>query len=160
MNPNVERLALLLAASGLSDKVIHDAIRELRSVDEKELVERIRFLRGFLFSQLARRQEQSKAENTRAVEAARRLEIAVEIIRLLQIEAKLPTARAADLLTQSFLEEKPKGAFPKYRPKEGLRAWLTRLPFSSSELLHHATKIRNRVMHAEGTAWPLRERSG
>jgi hypothetical protein len=159
MKESVERLALLLAASGLSEKAIFEALKASKNVDESELVARIRFLRQFLFSRLGSVEETSKGPSANA-DRDQRLRTAERVIRLLQTEGHLNGLHAAQLLLDSLSEDGVDVRdFPKFRSKEGLRTWLTQLPIQTSELLHHATKIRNRLVHSRSGAWPLRDRS-
>lgn len=155
MNTSVDRLALLLAASGLSDKAIYEALQASKSIDTTDLVHRIQFLRQFLFSRLAAGEDASRGSPA----TNQRRQTADRIIKLLQTEARLSGTRAAHLLAQSLMSDMPLTDLPKFRSKIGLRTWLMQLPVQSSELLHHATKIRNDVIHAHtAPAWPLRER--
>jgi hypothetical protein len=158
MKGSVERLAVLLAASGLSERDITDALRASKNLDEKEFIERVVFLRQFLFSGLdvndvsssGQRIAAGNKDQIRAVERA---------TQLLQTEARLNPTRAADLLCKSLAEDNfDLENIPKFRTKNGLRNWLIKLPLQPSELLHHATKIRNRLVHARSAPWPLRER--
>ena len=144
----------------MSEKAIYDALRASKTVDEGELVERINFLRRFLFSRLnydERNLPRPKASNLVRGPTA---QTADKIVRLLQAEGRLNSPRAAATLIESMAEDEIDVAhLPKFRAKEGLRYWIMQLPVSSSELLHHATKIRNKLVHSDSVAWPLRDRS-
>jgi hypothetical protein len=104
MKGSVERLAVLLAASGLSERDITDALRASKNLDEKEFIERVVFLRQFLFSGLdvndvsssGQRIAAGNKDQIRAVERA---------TQLLQTEARLNPTRAADLLCKSLAED-------------------------------------------------------
>lgn len=88
-----------------------------------------------------------------------RTQVADRVVQLLQTEARLTPSLAAQLLSKSLASTTSRH-LPQFRPKEGLRSWVSRLTkdVSNSELLHHATKIRNQAVHSSGVDWPLRER--
>jgi hypothetical protein len=84
-----------------------------------------------------------------------------KVLQLLIDEARLTPLLAADALGQALSKspgEPPE--LPPFRAKEGLRAWLRRVAahIPSSELLHHASSIRNSAAHIGQPDWPLRKR--
>lgn len=90
------------------------------------------------------------------------LQLNQDISRLLLQEAGLTTAEAGMRLYQSMRNGVGKRtSVPPFRAKQGFRAWLTQLLQSipPSEVLHHATKVRNDVVHRGAKSdWPLRDR--
>jgi hypothetical protein len=155
MKPAVEKLAFLLAASGLSDRVIADAIRTLRSSEVESFLARVRQIRrGVLVGQ-----DFDEREFNREASASANTGVADQIVKLLVDEAHLSPSTAVELLLESFVRSGiSRKSVPLFRPKEGLKRWVLRLPLQSSELLHHASKIRNEIVHIHSAAWPLRER--
>ena len=77
---------------------------------------------------------------------------------LLREEAGLTVNRAASELLASLKRER-RGVFDTVKPpnKESLYSWLHRVfqNIEPSELLHHATLVRNKYVHDTDTDWPL-----
>jgi hypothetical protein len=155
-----DRLIILLAASGLSDHAIHEALRFVERSGSNTFLKYIREARqhldeysGVYSSELPSFITGSNVDQptgTVAVDQA---------VQLLLTEARLPPAVAAAELTKSLLSTRGNlRDLPRFKGKEGLRKWLGRLPVSPTELLRHAVRIRNEFIHSPREAWPLRDR--
>ena len=159
MKPNARRLILLLAASGFNERTIKEGIEELALLGPNVVMKHVQRIRQ---NEAARSNELPFEETIdEEFEADPRITyVANEITRLLQDEAHLSVSGAVQQLSKALRFGQVTLNFPKFRPKEGLPAWLRRLAKTvpPSELLHHATKIRNDVMHAKDVPWPLRDR--
>jgi hypothetical protein len=162
MLKDAERLIFLLAASGFSGREIHESLKAAEEMGADRVHAEIL---------AARRQRGARLEDLPPDMQAnqkpgsdwerRRSRVADEIIRLLQKEAHLSAQDAADRLLTSFvMKGKAPHVLPAYRPKDGFRIWLIRLAnvIGPSELLHHATRVRNAALELEPPDWPLRER--
>ncbi len=161
MNKYANRVLVLLAASGLPDKVIGEGITESALLGSEGLMREIHAIRraqlGAYRVSLSMEDEQTGLfQSDQMRERAR---VAREITRLLREEAKLSTLSAAEKLLNSLALAKGRH-FAGPRPKEGLTSWIQRLlsQVPPSELLHHATKIRKSILRSEEVAWPLKDK--
>jgi hypothetical protein len=161
MKRGTERLAILLAASGFSDQMLSEALRDLESLGPNNVLQRVRAIRRNLSANaLELLWEESAFSKPRV--PTQWDDLVQQIVRLLQTEAHLPATEAAQRLRDSLRAEKDSASvdLPRFHAKEGLRRWLGRVALSvpPSELLHQATKIRNANVHESSLDWPLRER--
>jgi hypothetical protein len=160
MNPALEKLAILLAASGLSDKAIRESLKEVEYIGAETLVSMIQDIRHTLD---ARRWDLFSVDRNLGRDDAlerERDQIADQVIRLLLGEAHLSASVAAKRIGEALTDaQKYTQDIPPFKPKQGFRNWIRRLPdiVTPSELLHYATRIRNAEVHVP-TDWPLRDR--
>jgi hypothetical protein len=160
MPTGADRIALLLAASGLTDRAIFDGLKELEALGAGASVRRIQKIRqkiasrggNLLIEEYGVSQTNSDKERETVVS---------KVLQLLIDEARLTPPIAAERIREALSKgsrETPE--LPPFRPKDGLRAWLRRLAdhIPSSELLHHASSIRNSAAHIAEPDWPLRNR--
>lgn len=151
MKSPFERLVLLLAASQIAEEEIFEALKTAERMGASRVTESVYSFRKEL-----------RAIGPRMLRGTEydvpHLQIVEDVYRLLIIEAGIPATDAGQLLYSSV--SKNSKNIPQFRAKEGFRRWLTqiakRLP--PSELLHHATKIRNQSVHGASPDWPLRSR--
>jgi hypothetical protein len=161
MNTGAERLAFLLAASGLSERAIQDSLREVELLGADAVARRVRALRHAVTT---RGSDLFRTESdTYEVGADReRDEVAAKVSRLLISEAQLSSVEAADRLRKALITAPHllPNEIPAFKPKQGFRSWIRRVAGAvpPSELLHHASKIRNSAVHFKPSDWPLRER--
>lgn len=161
MKADAEQLAILLAASGLSDRAIYESLREVESFGANAFVKRVQTARRSLLGRSHKDLFAEGAADELKAEAQFD-QLSNQIIRQLQIEAQLTSTQVAERILSSLAEMKGEltvSGLPRLRKKEGLRTWLRRLTkyVPPSELLHHAAKIRNAVVH-QPFDWPLRDR--
>jgi hypothetical protein len=161
MKADTARFEVLLAASGLTDEELYDALKIAEQIGARNFVDRVRFIRRSLRQPSAF----GLADNLPAFLSRTKVDQAVrplldEVNRLLLVEAHLSASAAAKLLVGALARSRVGRTqnFPPFRPKEGLRKWIARLPVSDSELLNQAKKIRNDVVHNVRQDWPLRDR--
>lgn len=152
MKSPFERLILVLAASQIPEDDVFDALKALEKMGASQVTK-------LVYSY--RREIQSVGTHLlRGTEfGAPYLQVVEDIYRLLISEANIPATDAGRLLYLSLSRNSK--SIPPFRAKEGFRRWLTQIAkkMPPSELLHHATKIRNQAVHNErATDWPLRSR--
>jgi hypothetical protein len=160
MPTGADRIALLLAASGLTERAIFDGLKELEALGPSATIRRIKTIRQLMVGQarnlLVEEYSVDQPDSTKEREM-----VVSKVLQLLIDEARLTPSLAAERLRQALNKnpgETPE--LPPFRAKEGLRAWLRRLAahIPSSELLHHASSIRNSAAHIGQPDWPLRKR--
>lgn len=158
---NIERFCLLLASSDFSEKQLWDLLHWLRTERPQVLLEAVTYLRTLARRELGGflRNRDSTFESSPA--RLTQEDFALKVERLLKLEARLSNRVAAEMLIDAIGPTKSRAS--RIRPpaqKESFRRWLEKLAHdvSPSELLHHATMIRNRVVHEPGGDWPLRKR--
>ena len=155
---------LLLAGSGLSQKEIFELVAEMRDLPPRELADAIIHLRRNALDPLkdtdtmlggSRKPHGLRRPHRPTSDVRRRVEV------LLREEAGLTVDRAASELLASLKRERP-GVFDTVKApnKQSLYDWLRRVSSNvePSELLHHATLIRNKYVHNTDTDWPLLSR--
>lgn len=153
------RAALLLAASGLNDRALRDFVKFVIEAGPEASVAFIRSLRQRVPANL-----ESFVLAGHLGDLERPAErVALEVLRLLLHESGLSADQAAKLLTDSIRRTHSETTkLPPFRGKEGFAQWLKKLnkSVSASELLHHATRIRNDAVHSISSSdWPLRTRT-
>jgi hypothetical protein len=159
MNSNSEKLILLLAASNLSERTIYEALRDFERRSPSEVTSRVQALRHVLSG----RAGDWLLREFRATEYGlnrEHNEIASKVIQLLIEEAGLRAPAAAQKMVEALNRARPDLVIPPFRQRDGFRDWLRRVADSvpASELLHHASKIRNESVHPKLPDWPLRNR--
>jgi hypothetical protein len=157
MPRGADRIALLLAASGLTDQAILDGLKELEAEGAGASARRIREIRRIITT--SGKNLIIEEYGTFQPDVTKERETVVsKMVQLLIHEARLTPSLAAERLLQA-LSKDPR-ELPVFRPKEGFRTWLRRLAsrVPSSELLHHASSIRNSIAHQGKLDWPLRNR--
>ena len=160
----LDKVLLLLAGSGLSHKDICELVVEIRDLPARELADAIMHVRRNALSPLkdagSMLGESPKPHGLRrphrpASDVRSRVEF------LLREEAGLTVNRAASELLTLLKRERP-GVFDAVKApnKESLYNWLLRVSsnIEPSELLHHATLIRNKYVHNTDSDWPLLQR--
>ncbi len=154
MERSLGRILLLLAGSGLSHKEIREAVVELQGLPPSQLADVVLHLRRGVRDPIevadsvlggGRRPDPSG-------DVRRRVEF------LLREEAGLTVNRAASELLAS-LKGNRRGVFDTMKPpnRESFYNWLHRVlaRIGPSELLHHATLVRNKYVHGTDRDWPL-----
>lgn len=160
MSRNVERILLLLAASGLSQRAIQDGVKMVEQFGGKEFVDRVMALRQRIQTSYS----EMPYDELEAIEFGprnERSEIANRVVELLLKETSFSTEQAVLELEKSLFEETlQRELHVRFRSKDGLRKWVERLMeyISPSVILHHATMIRNKFVHYQHADWPLRDR--
>jgi hypothetical protein len=158
----IDRLCLLLASSDFSDKELREMVSVLERVSPAELarvVERLRTLAAHEISRLRKAGSHTDLERSGALE--NRTGIATRVERLLRGDAGLSSSQAIKLLVDVLIT----GAgiperMVRPRARETLRQWVLRISsdIPPSELLHYASALRNQLVHASPSDWPLRDR--
>ncbi|MFP3586202.1 hypothetical protein SCB29_21435 [Paraburkholderia sp. SIMBA_055] len=157
MNTLVKKLCLLLAAMDLGEKELEQLLRDLRSTRPEILFDEIEFIRQW---------QQSSETNSEDGSALKRdvmsrdspADAIGKVEFLLRREAGLSTRDAVAELAHAIVAYHPslKGnnlLLPLH--KKGLSEWLRRITrvISERDLLHHATVIRNKYVHASPSEW-------
>jgi hypothetical protein len=159
MKNQLDRLVILLAATELAEQDIYRCLREAEHIGAEALTSRVAAFRRKVLprlSSLLATEGSTDDERTRSLQNR----VLEQIIRLLQREARLSPQESADRLRKSLLEARGEHReFPNFRTKDGFRKWLIQVlgTVPPSELLHHATKVRNTTLHERPTDWPLRD---
>jgi len=159
ISPSLERIAVLLAASGLSDKLIYSALRDIEVNGVIDIMDRIVGLRHNLNS--SNRLDFPLEQSSRSRHAtSQRMMVADQISSLFRDEKINLNEAAVELLGMIFPPDSEKFERYRYRSKEGFRSWLLKLQneIPPSELMHHATRVRNLIGRGERGDWPLRDR--
>lgn len=173
MNREIEKLTFVLALSGLSEKEILTALREVDRYGPKDIAKLAIHIRKTARSRIPDLEYHEQAThiygyprtlgqsfaNTKTPEEDR--EIIVLIENLLRREAGLSAIAAATKLSKSLrLQDVAASKIPEFRTKDGFRFWLKRLSreIPPNILVHHATKVRNAMTHSTQGDWPLRKR--
>ena len=155
------KVLLLLAGSGLSHGEIRELVAEMQDLPPRQLADAILHLRRHALDPLEvadsmlgsyRRPHGRKKPHRPDGDVRRRVEF------LLKEEAGLTVNGAALELLASLKRERP-GVFEAVKPpnKESLYSWLRKVLSNCepSELLHHATLVRNKFVHDTDEDWPL-----
>lgn len=168
MNKNIAKFCLTLAKSNLTEAQLRDACSwiERNGAGALELaVKRIR-----VTSKHAVKESESPTPNNRFVQQNRSKEdirhiripdTAKQVDKLLRDRTELTVSRAADLLLKALEKNQQinTSALPKLQQKKGFHNWIRRLskkiPYNI--ILHEATRIRNDIVKAPTTDWPLRD---
>jgi hypothetical protein len=160
MKASLERVVTLLAASGLSDRAIFEGLKEVETYGARAIADLARALRYEIEIKLV----PSISEELDAPKLTfedKPAHVDLRVTNLLR-ETKLPSTIIADKLSSSISSDAALNTseLPPFRPREGLRSWISRLLQSipPSQLLHHATKVRNDLIHQNPSDWPLRTR--
>jgi hypothetical protein len=156
----LERLLLMLAASGMTEKEIYMLRHEIDRLSPSQFTAMVIDTRRHLrelppdFFGL----KKAKSYSGRDLDSS----ASDEAMRLLFEDARMPVAVAVRNLKASLVTGIAKNQkIPPFRTKEGVRSWIETLArsFGASFILHHATRVRNAVVHDVGNDWPLRDRS-
>lgn len=165
MQHTTKKFLLLLAGSGLSRKEINQIVEELQNLPPDLLADSIQSLRHNAPDILDDVADSILVGEHRPYSAKRShrtgSDVPMRVECLLRDEAGLKVSQAAAELLRS-LEQKRTNLAVAVKPpnKESFYNWLQKLlrQIEPSELLHHATLVRNRYVHNTGQDWPLRER--
>ena len=156
----LRKALLLLAGSGLSHKEICELVAEIQDLSPRQLADAVLHLRRNAPDPLevsdsvpgGGQKHRLTGSHRPGSDVRRRVEF------LLKEEAGLTVDRAASELLASLKRER-RGVFDTVKPpnKESLYSWLHRVVpnIEPSELLHHATLVRNKYVHDTDTDWPL-----
>ncbi|WP_161912985.1 hypothetical protein [Methylosinus sp. C49] len=95
-------------------------------------------------------------EKNSVADDAEALEKAIAILRTVR---NISTSALIEVLWKSVKTEWPEAPLEEFREKEGLRRWLTQVEkiIGPSELLHHATLVRNTLIHRAPDGWSIRD---
>jgi antitoxin component of RelBE/YafQ-DinJ toxin-antitoxin module len=163
MTTDLRRVALLLAASDLSEKQLSSVIRELGRLPPELLVRFVRRLRT-INDVVLELDEPLRTKKALVRETTvGKLDVVLKIDDLLRREAGMTVSEAMSALGDSLAREK--GIPESVRaaePKTGtlqFHRWIGRILeyVPASTLLHFATAIRNRHVQTSITDWPLKE---
>lgn len=160
MYPVLGKVLLLLAGSGLSHREIRQLVAEMQDLPPSQLADAILHLRRNALDPLD--VADSMLDRGRKPHGMRKprpgSDVPSRVEFLLKEEAGLTVNQAALELLASLKRERP-DAFETVKPpnRESLYSWLGRVLAKTdpSELLHHATLIRNKYVHRTDRDWPL-----
>ena len=160
MRLGIQRLALLLAASGLSDKEIVQLLRSAEKYGPGPILEQVRSIRAAVgeLDAISPKEKELAADSRISTEA----DVVVRIEELLRKEAGMPASAAAAAMERALVSEGLRSkSLPRFDSKRGLWRWLGRIAavVPPAKLLHIATRIRNEAVHRPDGDWPLRKRS-
>lgn len=164
MQEAVTKFLLLLSGSGMSHKEIREIAAKLRYFSPTELADAVRFIRRNALDPLDE-VVTSILSGTGPVPGKKKMDrsgsdVPLRVVTLLKFEAGLTVKEAALELLNSLEQRRP-GISETIKPpnKESFYGWLQRLSkrIEPSELLHHASRIRNRYVHQVEQDWPLLE---
>jgi hypothetical protein len=146
-----QRLAALIAASGLRESEIHEFVTLLRRMGPK------RFVHDIVRIRRALRDLPMMLEFVEPVYRGMSGTTLDKVSQLLLDEAGLSRAEAVRRLTQAIMEKYPNATVPP-ESRKGFASWLERLAegISQSDLLHLATQIRNSLVHRATPDWRLK----
>ena len=165
MQRTLKKFLLLLAGSGLSRKEISQIFGQLQYFPPGRLADAIQYLRHNALDPLDEVAD-SIFSGARQPHTPRGLhrpssDVPMRVEFLLRNEAGLKVRQAALELLSSLKRERPSMAGTMKPPnKESFCKWLKKLlrQIEPSELLHHATLVRNRYVHDTEQDWPLRKK--
>jgi hypothetical protein len=147
---------LLLAGSGFSEAEISEILSFADQYGRDQIQKRIRQLRN---PQLVSQEDEDYSSRYSSRSRSSIGDPLKKAEDLLRREAGLPAAVAADLLAEEVSDRLniSKSQLPPLG-KGGFADWLRRLSnhVPINELLHLATIIRNRSVHAPSDVWPLK----
>jgi hypothetical protein len=153
----IARSALLLAVSGLSDRALRNLVEFLSELGPSASLEYLTSLKYRVLDRLDDRDVRDyEVRMSKPLQSA-----AAEVLRLLTIESALPAQVAAKRLEDAIKSSRPTSfKLPPFRSKQGIVRWLNALSeiIPPSELLHHATAVRNMAVHSDAPDWPLKPR--
>ena len=152
MKRSFDQLVGMLAASGLSERAMYEALQELMRIGPGHAVDRIMVVRSIIPHLMTEGGRRAPVEGPSVPPST-----LDRIVEMLTREANLPAADAAELLSIRLSEKFPATKIPTFRPKDGLRKWLNQLAKtrSTSEIMHLATRIRNEVVHRPTLQWSI-----
>lgn len=163
----LNKIVLLLAASGLSRKEMVSSLREIFDADEDDLMGAIREVRSLLDNRELSREENDyylpssrvSSHQTALFKGAASDRLIYQISKILREDSGLTTAKASELLLDALREDLGKNStrdLPSLN-KESFLLWLRKLAAQvpQSALLSAAAKIRNRYVHTNRSDWPL-----
>lgn len=164
MRSTLKKFLLMLAGSGMSAREIGLVVEALSHFPPGLLEDSIQYLRHHAQGPL----DQSVDSILTGTHQPLRLRgsyrlggnVPMRVEILLRDEAGLKANQAASELLNSLKREQPHLAETLKPPnKESFEKWLHRLlqVVEPSQLLHHATLVRNRYVNDPGQDWPLRD---
>ena len=162
MRESLTKFLLLLSGSGMSHKEIRQIAAKLRYISPTELADAVRFIRRNAHDSLDEVATSilsgsgRKSGNKKTIRSGS--DVPARVATLLKIEAGLTVNDAALELLKSIDQRRPSFSKTIKPPnKERFHGWLQRLSkrIEPSELLHHASRIRNRYVHQVEQDWPL-----
>lgn len=154
MNRAFNRVCLLLAAAGFSEREVREFANCLIEDGPGTLLHQFTYvrdmLRGIHLEQLETTLEHTAVTQTSAGTLSK-------VERLLLDEAGLSKGAAVDLLMIEFRKRYPTKRLPS-ESRKGFAAWIEKLSvvIPESELLHVATQIRNSFVHQTPSDWRLK----
>jgi hypothetical protein len=154
----LEQVLLLLAASGFSDRVLEEGLRDLSRLGPYAVVDEVQHLRRNVLGG-GTGMQYSRRQSVKGSLLSESDQVVSSVIASLTKEAGLSASEVASRLT-AMANDGPGVEVPAFKAKEGLRAWLKQLAntWGASQLLHYATRIRNDAVHSPDVDWPLRPR--
>lgn len=154
MNRIFDRICLLLAAAGYSEREMHEFVNVLMQMGPGAFARHVANARHMLSDMHL---EQLEAASERVFIGHTATGTLSKVERLLLDEANLPKMVAIELLTKELRRRYPNTSFPS-ESRKGFAAWIERLSaiIPDSELLHVATQIRNNYVHQAPSDWRLK----
>jgi|ERR1043166_3694497 hypothetical protein len=153
MKISYAQICTLLAASGLRERDFAEFAHALMQSGPRAFVDDVLHLRSNLHSlHMAR-----SFDVISQLDIGARSEVDHKIERLLLLEAGLPKLTAIELLTEELRHRLPGVPIPP-DSRKGFHSWIRKLTsvVSEKELLHIATKLRNRYVHDRPPDWRLK----
>lgn len=153
MKSAYENICRLLASSGFSEREIFDFSDELFNIGPNGFLDDITHLKRLSKNTLIRNAFDVSPNQPRPTTN----DTVKKIERLLIDEARLLKIVAVAMLSSELLTRFPKIQLP-VESRKGFNHWLHKLTelVPEKELLHLATKIRNRSVHDQPTDWRLK----
>jgi hypothetical protein len=154
----MNRIALLLAGSNLSEREIRkeiDAFLALSEADSMAVVKRLRELDLAAVGI----DESSDEKPTRSISAKHGSSVGEQVSYLLRDDLGLTSGEAGKLLHDALSKRMPRTMSEAliFTRKEAFSTWVERLTryISPSEILHETAKLRNSLVHTPRSDWPL-----
>ena len=149
----------LLAASGFSDRDISEFLKDVSNMGPNSVISDVRDIR-----RLADPNSGVHVSGIRVYDVPSEVflpppsDTALKIERLLIHDAGLTKFAAIELLSNEIRKKFPSVYIPS-ESRKGFRSWIEKLGhfLPEKELLHIATKIRNRSVHEYPNDWRLKE---
>ncbi|MFQ6309532.1 hypothetical protein [Lysobacter capsici] len=159
----MNKIILLLAASGLSEREMHRGFDEIRGLNGYELIKEISDLRASI-KQFSRAEEIYGAETYDLLPKSRSADklIGSQVAQMLRDDTGLTTVKASGLLLDALkrhLSKEEVNSLPVFN-KESFSSWVQKISLvvPASIILHEAAKIRGQFAHSAKSDWPLGER--
>lgn len=159
----MNRILLMLAASGLTRRDISRDLKEIFGLDERAIIGIVTELRSVFLEGSSSHQiiSSDDFEPNMVLERADR-KLGEQISQMLRDDVGLTTDEAGQYLLvalRKYLPPNQRLPLPSSK-KESFARWIQRLSVfvPPSVLLHEAAKLRNKLAHTAKSDWPLTDR--